>query len=208
MSHFDIVQWIDFVRGVAAPELEADMRAHLAHGCAACEALMRRMDAVATAARPDANLEPPDHLVRFAVAAFSLHKPERTLSLPALAARLVFGSAGMPSVAGVRGPVEDMNRQTLYEAGDFTIHLKFEQLSGEPRVSLVGQVSNRRLPDPPPAHVPVLVTRGRLVVARGLSNEFGEFQMEYEPHEGLELLIPVEDQRRSIRLPLSEPRPE
>ncbi|MEQ1907288.1 MAG: hypothetical protein ABMA15_00595 [Vicinamibacterales bacterium] len=208
MSHFDIVHWVDFVRGVAAPELEAGMRTHLADGCLSCDALIRRLDAVAAAARQDTAVEPPVHLVRFALAAFSLHRPERTLSLPALAARLVFGSVGMPAAEGVRGPVEEMNRQTLYEAGDFTIHLKFEQLSGAPRVSLVGQVSNRRVPDPPPAHVPILVTRGRRVVARGLSNEFGEFQMEYEPNEGLELHIPVEDHRRSIRLPLSEPRPE
>ena len=54
------------------------------------------------------------------------------------------------------------------------------------------------------SHVPVLLTRGRTVVARSLSNEFGEFQVEYEPQSALQLHIPVTPGRQAIRLALTE----
>jgi hypothetical protein len=204
MSHFDIVRWTDFVRGVADPVAAAAMDQHLAGGCPSCGALVTRLKAVTAVAELDRTSTPPDHLTRFARAAFSLQRPERTLALPELVARLLFSSAPGALAVGRRGPVDEMNRQTLYEAGDFTVHLKFEQTVGTPQISLVGQVANRRLPEPPLAHLPVMVTSGKRIVARCMSNEFGEFQVEYEPREGLELQIPLPDSGRRIRLSLSD----
>lgn len=204
MKHYDIAEWADFARGVAAPAAAASMRRHLDEGCEACAATARRLDLVSRVAEADRAYEPPAHLVRFAQAAFSLRRPERVLSLPALAARLVFNSLDAALAAGVRGPVEEISRQTLYEAGDFAVHLRFEQPSGASRVSLTGQIANRRVPNPPMAHVRVLLTRGRTVVARSLSNEFGEFQVDYEPHAALRLHIPVSDGRQSIQLALND----
>lgn len=202
MSHYDVTQWVDFVRGLATPDDAAPMQRHLDQGCPSCAAAVRRLSALATMARTDEQNEPPAHLLRFARAAFSLQKPSRLLSLPRLAARLAFNSLEMAATQGTRGPVEELSRQSLYEAGDFSVHLRFEQPSGASRVSLVGQIANRRVPEPPMAHVPVLLTRGRSVVARSLSNEFGEFQIEYDPHPALRLHIPVSEGRQSIRMAL------
>lgn len=202
MSHYDITQWVDFVRGLARPAEAAPMQQHLDEGCQACAAAVRRLSAVATVARTDDQYEPPSHLLRFAKAAFSLQQPSRLLSLPRLAARLAFNSLETAMAQGTRGPVEELSRQSLYEAGDFSVHLRFEQPLGASRVSLIGQIANRRVPEPPMAHVPVLLTRGRSVVARSLSNEFGEFQIEYDPHPALRLHIPVSEGRQSIRMAL------
>lgn len=204
MNHYDITEWADFVRGLAAPAVAASMRRHLDEGCDTCAATARRLELVTRSAEADRAYEPPVQLVRFAQAAFSLRRPERVLALPGLAARLVFNSLDAALAAGVRGPVEEITRQTLYEAGDFAVHLRFEQPSGASRVSLTGQIANRRVPNPPMAHVPVLLTRGRTVVARSLSNEFGEFQVDYEPHAALRLHIPVSDGRQSIQLTLDD----
>lgn len=202
MSHYDVTQWVDFVRGLANAGEAAPMQQHLDQGCESCAAAVRRLSALATMARTDDLNEPPAHLLRFAKAAFSLQQPSRLLSLPRLVARLAFNSLETAVAQGTRGPVEELSRQSLYEAGDFSVHLRFEQPSGASRVSLIGQIANRRVPEPPMAHVPVLLTRGRSVVARSLSNEFGEFQIEYDPHPALRLHIPVSDGRQSIRMAL------
>lgn len=204
MRHFDIEQWTDFVRGVGAPAALSAMRKHLDDGCDACAAVVHRLGALVAVAKEDMASAPPEHLVRFARAAFVLHRPEKSLALPDLVCRLVFNSRSSSLVAGTRGPAEAVSRQTLYEAGEFSVHLRFEQLVGGPLVSLVGQVANRRTPDPPMAHVPVLLTRGRRVVARSLANEFGEFQVEYEPVKGLELQILLAARHGRIRLSLSD----
>lgn len=204
MRHFDIEQWTDFVRGIGDSSALSAMQEHLRDGCEDCSAVVRRLGAVVSVAKEDAASTPPAHLVRFARAAFVLHRPEGALTLPDLVCRLVFNSRSSSLVPGTRGPAEAVSRQMLYEAGDFSVHLRFEQPAGTPRVSLVGQVANRRIPDPPMAHVPVLLTRGRRVVARSLSNEFGEFQVEYEPAKGLELQILLADRRGRIRLSLSD----
>lgn len=203
MSHPSSTEWVDFVRGVAAPDVAAAMRAHLA-GCDACAGEERRWRLVAAEARDDLALEPPAHLIQFARAAFSLQRPARLFSLPALAARLVFNSVDAAGQAGTRGLAGEVSRQTLFEAGDFSVHLRLEQPAKATRVSLVGQIANRRAPTPPLAHVPVLLTRGRAVVARSLSNEFGEFQVEYEPQASLHLHIPLADGRQRIRLALAD----
>ena len=203
MTHYEITQWVDYVRGLVEPATADAMQAHLGE-CEACAATASRLAAVATVARADAQFEPPAHLLHFARAVFSLQRPESVLSLPQMAARLVFNSLDAALVAGTRSLADDASRQTLFEAGEFSVHLRFEQTARPRRVSLVGQIANRRNPDPPLSHVPVLLTRGDTVVARSLSNEFGEFQVEYEPHSGLRLLIPVADGRQAIRLSLTE----
>jgi hypothetical protein len=204
MSHYDLVQWVDFIRGLGDPAQATAMRQHLDGACEPCGAIVRRLGAVAHLASVDDRYEPPAHLVRFARAAFSLHRPERLLSWPQLATRLVFNSCETALAVGARGPVEEMSRQTLYEAGDFSVHLRFEQASGTSRISLIGQVANRRLPVPPMSHLPVLLVRGRAVVARSLSNEFGEFQLEYEPDAALRLHIPLSEGRQSIHVALND----
>lgn len=203
MTHYEITQWVDYARGLVDPAAAAEMRTHL-DGCPACAAIVRRFAMVAPVVQSDEQLEPPAHLLHFARAAFSLHKPEAVLSLPQLAARLVFNSLDAAMAAGTRSLSEEASRQTLFEAGEFSVHLRFEQSTRAARVSLVGQIANRRSPEPPMSHVPVLLTRGRTVVARSMSNEFGEFQVEYEPHAALQLQIPVSAGRQAIRLPLTD----
>lgn len=205
MHHFDLEHWADYVRGAAAPEHEQAMREHLGQGCAQCSASVRQLEAVGELAATERLAEPPAHLLRFAKATFSLRKPETFLNRTALAAKLLFSTGDLVSAAGVRGLGETVSRQTLYEAGDYSVHLKFEHSADPARVSLIGQVANRRAPAPPLSFIPVLVSRGRRIVARALSNEFGEFQLEYgRSLRDLELHIPVPEHGHSIKLLLGE----
>lgn len=203
MKHFDLTEWADYVRGVTDAQTSA-LEDHLRTGCSACAGLVARLRAVVELAAVDEQYEPPPHALRFARAAFSLREPEPRWGLPAVVARVVFDSLEAVAPAGVRGPVEEISRQTLFEAGDYAVHLRFEQPAGTSRVRLVGQVSDRRAPDPPFAHVPIVLAHGRTVVARSLSNEFGEFQLEYEPRTALTLHLSVSDGSQRIKLALDE----
>ena len=50
--------------------------------------------------------------------------------------------------------------------------------------------------------LPVYLKQGRLVVAETRSNEFGEFQMEYEQRGRLQLCVDLEDGSKRLLIPL------
>jgi hypothetical protein len=49
----------------------------------------------------------------------------------------------------------------------------------------------------------VLLAAGEDVVARAVTNRFGEFELEYEPAANLRLLLPIDVSGGRIELPLS-----
>ena len=55
--------------------------------------------------------------------------------------------------------------------------------------TLVGQIFNRAHPDEPLAILPVYLVSGKEILARTCSNNFGEFQLDYEPRSRLSLHI-------------------
>jgi len=70
-------------------------------------------------------------------------------------------------------------------------------------LNLVGQLANRDMPAQSSSGVLVLLTAGKDVVARTLTNRFGEFQMEYQPPPKLRLVVAFYASGRRIDLPLS-----
>jgi len=52
--------------------------------------------------------------------------------------------------------------------------------------------------------IPVRVKSGRVVVAETRSNEFGEFQMEYEQQGRLQLCVDLENGSRRFQVPLKK----
>jgi hypothetical protein len=101
---------------------------------------------------------------------------------------LVFDSFREPLPAGVRSQ-HRVSRQTLYEAGDYAVDLRQEHERGGARVTMVGQVASRKEPGRALAGVAVVLSSGSSVLAKTVSNEFGEFQMEYPPARDLRLDI-------------------
>ena len=58
----------------------------------------------------------------------------------------MFDSFREPAMAGVRSG-RQLARQTLYEAGDYTIDLRFEPDLDPAQVVMVGQIANRVVPE-------------------------------------------------------------
>ncbi len=189
MTHFDLSAWADYVRRNVAVADRAAMEAHLAN-CAKCRRSVEVFRTFAAAAASGAQYTAPDYMVHCARAIFSLQQPEKVHILPRILARLVYDSFLEPLPAGIRSQ-QRLSRQALYEAGDFRLDIRLEQERDSSRVSLVGQIENRKDPSRKVGSVPVLLASGREVVAKTISNQFGEFQFTYQPKSHLRLYVPV-----------------
>lgn len=203
MKHFEPGEWTDYLRQVAPESQQRAMEAHLAEGCRECKSSLDQLRAFRETAASAAAYQAPDYMVHCATAIFALQQPEKVHILPRILARLTFDSFLEPLPAGIRSE-QRLSRQALYEAGDFRLDLRLEQERGTASVSLVGQIENRKDPQRKVGQIPVLLASGKEVVAKTLSNHFGEFQFTYRPRTGLRLYVPVlGEQAQGVDVPIS-----
>ncbi len=190
MKHFGIDKWTDFVRGLVEDSARVAMERHLASGCRKCRHTADLLHKAAVAAHRDSKVQVLEYAVRSARAIFILQLPEKVRLLCRAPARFLYDSFREPLPAGVRTQ-QRLSRQALYQAGDYSLNLRLENESGTSRVTLVGQIQNRKRPSNWLGGVPILLVSGKQILAQAVSNSLGEFQMEYEPSKHLRLYVPV-----------------
>ena len=190
MKHFDIDKWTDFIRGLVEDSARVAMERHRASGCRKCRHTADLLHKLVTATRNDSQVRVPDYALRCARAIFFLQQPEKVQILPRIPARLLYDSFREPLPAGVRTQ-QRLSRQALYQAGDYSLDLRLENETGTCRVTLVGQIQNRKRPSNWLGGVPILLVSGKQILAQAVSNSLGEFQMEYKPSKHLRLYVPV-----------------
>lgn len=207
MKHYDTAQWLRFMRAEVDDDLRAVMQRHLDARCLRCSASLELLRKVDNTATRDSAVKVPDSAVRFAKAVFGLDRPEQVRFGSKILAHLTFDSFREPAAAGVRSR-RHLARQALFEAGDYTIDLRIEPDLERGRVLMVGQIANRVEPNLPLVSVPIKLRSGRHEIGRCSTNEFGEFQMIYDPKMPLRLLIPVpvRSQHVEIDLPGASPK--
>jgi hypothetical protein len=206
VKHFSEEAWLDFARNLVAPGTRATMQRHLDDGCKKCVATLEVWQAVALVAKQESAYVPPEDTVRVAKSQFAAIAADLKASQRA---RLVFDSFLQPAAAGLRGTVTA--RQFLYEADDYVIDLRLEPQRELDRISLVGQVLNRtraihngqgvRMTNCAAQGILVRLLKGVLPVANTATNDFGEFQLEFEASNDLSVVIGM-DEERVIVLPL------
>jgi len=201
MNHFEVEQWLDFVRGLAGATDGMAMEQHLAQGCKKCSALAGRLRRFVTASAADARYQIPEWAVQSACDIFEQQRPAKGLSLPRLVAKLVFDSFGEPALAGVRSQGE-ITHQAMYEAGDYCVDLRMERERRADAVVLAGQITNRTQPEQRVSRVPVILMSGKEVMARTVSNGSGEFQIECQAKKSLRLCVPLRQAGKRIEVPL------
>lgn len=199
--HYELSEWADFVHELAPPSQSSRMEQHL-EDCRLCRHQVEFITKVARAAVADAGVQLPEHVFRLAKSIFALHEPEKGSSWSRIIARLVYDSFREPLPAGIRG-THRISRQAMYEAGDYCLDLKMEHEQGSAKVLLVGQIANAKQPERGIENVPVLLMSGKSTLARAVSNEFGEFQMEFASGKRLKLLVPVLEQQKEIEVQLN-----
>src|SRR3989441_634666 len=204
MKHLDLIQLTDYICGATAEAQAAAMEAHLASGCQKCRLTADLLHKLAAAARSDSQVQVPDYALRCARAIFLLQQPEKVQILPRIPARLLYDSFREPLPAGLRTQ-QRLSRQTLYQAGDYSLDLRLENERGSSRVALVGQIENRKQPGKRLESVPVQLLSGKQVLAQATSNSLGEFQMEYEPSKHLRLHVPARQAGKRVDVPPSQP---
>lgn len=195
MTAFDLTQWCDYARGVAAPESVSAMRALLERSEPARKAV-ERFRRVAAVAGGDAAGRIPAQAVLVAKAVAGLAPRARSASSSRfLPAELTFDSSLHAAGVGTRDLGSSHQRIASYRAGELSVHLRLEYETITHSQVLVGQLLRHAPELRPVAEVPVLVLAAGKVVGRSLTRRFGEFQADGLPPEPLELCLLVEPER-------------
>lgn len=205
MKHYDNWQWADFVRGLVEPALRRSMESHLSTGCARCAKAVDLLRAVTVSARQEAQYEPPASAVRIAHAVFATAHPEK-ISLRRLVGRLIHDSFREPLPAGLRAQ-DRVSRRALYEAGGYHVDIQLERQPTSDIVTLVGQLADHVQPETSTADVPIWLMERESLVESTVCNQFGEFQLEYEPRRNLRLYVPLPEAGKRLEIPLSRLTP-
>ncbi len=201
MTHYGIVEWVDFARGVASEDDRARMQEHLAAGCPECAQVVAFCERVTSVCRAIADQPVPDSVVRCARAIFTVRKPAPRRRLFRIPVELIYDSFLAPEPAGLRSSWQ-VGWQALYRAGDCCVDLRIEPDLRSSRAAIIGQISNRSLPETGMTGLAVCLKSGKDVIAETLSNRFGEFQLEYDQRPRLQLCIYLDGGSKAILLPL------
>jgi len=199
MKHFNIWQLADFARGLGDDATTLAVQTHLASGCSRCERSVKTMKGVALVARAGIGSEPPDSVLRYARALYSLNKPEKA-GLPRLIGRLIQDTSLAPLPAGMRAESRS-TRHLLFEAGNYYLDVQVQQQPGTSTVNLVGQLAGRTTPITT-GNLPVWLVEGESLVASTVSNPLGEFALECAPARNLQLRVPLPAEGKRLEVSL------
>ncbi len=122
-EHVTAEEMLELAERRAGAELVHRAAAHLETGCAVCAGQLRFWTRTLDGLKPDALAEPPEAVVRRAVALFPV--TPRAESWIVVAARLLFDSRTAPALAGARDAAGTAF-QLLFEAGESEIDLLCE----------------------------------------------------------------------------------
>ncbi|HEY1799288.1 MAG TPA: hypothetical protein VGG46_00015 [Terriglobales bacterium] len=199
MQHFSEQTWADFVRKVGTPVTTRSIDAYLAAGCPECKTAFHLWGQMANFAAKERNYAPPENLVRLTklefVASRAVQPEEFSI------ARLVFDSTLQPLPIGIRGSVASM-QHFVYEAEGLNVHLSFERRPNSSTVFATGQVLDKQAPLCWLGNAAVaLWSDSGKVVSIVEANGYGEFQLEFEPQNQLQISIAAVG-RKTLRIPL------
>lgn len=161
-----------------SPGTKMAMQEHIDGGCRKCSATLQIWQGVLAIASAEGAFSPPDSVVRVVKSQFAAAAPGANQGF-----RLLFDSRLQPITAGIRGSVT--TGQFLYETDEYYIDLRLEARRETDRACLVGQVLNRAGSNKAAAEIGICLRSGKLAVAETTTNQFGEFQLEFDAGQDL-----------------------
>jgi hypothetical protein len=199
MEHFSDEVWADFVRGVGTLENAKQVEFHLTDRCPQCIASLALWQQVRSQGEREALYTAPQDLVRLAKSQFAA---VQSVELePWAIATLVFDSIAQPLAVGVRGGAISA-RQVIYEAEGLTVDMRFERTPKSNTIAVAGQVLDREAPLCWLSNAAiVLLTEKGQMVTKTEANDFGEFQLEFEPQNQLRISV-ITQGRKTLRIAL------
>jgi hypothetical protein len=203
LNHFSAEQWFEFESNTVSAEQRVLMQRHFEGGCDECRKLTDMWREVINLGRRELNYRPPVDAVRSAKAAFVSMERWKWLSQMAQVARLIFDSSQAPDPAAVRGSTAS-DRQLLQESKPYLVDVRVECKSARKRVHLTGQVLNSEEPDKNVMDAEIFLLKEEHLAARTKANASGEFSLEFNYEEGLQLFVDIPGKQViEIRLPTS-----
>ncbi len=201
MAHFTLEQWAEFARNTLKGKSKADMQAHLDTGCQRCGKILSLWTRVREVSAREHAYEPSAGTLRTVISMLGTARPRKS---PVLS--LLFDSLLTPATAAVRSAasVTSTARQLLYAAGAYRIDLRMEPQIDSQRVSVMGQVLNSADPSQMVPTIPVALIKNRKAVSTTKTGDFGEFQLECNLSERLQLQLRLPD-GVGVEIPLLEP---
>jgi hypothetical protein len=188
MKHYSLEEWADFARRRTSGESAAEMQSHLDEGCAACAEVSGLWSSVLEVASRETGLEAPESGVGYAKSIYAIAGPPKADSLPVRFARLVFSSFAEPLREGIRSS-EASTCHLLFEEGNWLLDVHLKPHAERRLVSVAGQILERSLSAPAYDGHSVAVLCEKVELARGTTNEFGEFQLEFSPRDHMMLTV-------------------
>ena len=206
-DHFAAEHWADFVRKVAAADQMSAMERHLSDGCQSCTKAHADWQSVCDVAATDGSYEVPDATLRVARAVFSIQPASGRLARLVESVKVLFDSELLPAVAGVRSAWSGRGRKVLYQMGDFLVDVQIEPTRDGQRTIVIGQVISAKEDTDDVHGVPVVLLRDLSVIGKGVTNESGEFQVEFEgPSANLSVALGLREEGTAVSLGPSSAR--
>jgi hypothetical protein len=203
MRHYSLEQWVDFARNVIDEDKKRKMENHLEAGCRQCSKELGIWQRLQQVARRESAYKPSGGAVRTVNAWFDNRSARRAVQTKSGVAALLFDTLRGPLLAGMRS-TETASRQVLYGAGTYRIDVRIEPQMDSEKIILIGQVLNSANPEERLSELPVTLLKGRKVLAKSTTRQFGEFQIECELDGGFRLTVMLPG-HTEVTLPLIDP---
>ena len=198
-DHFEIDDWVDFVRDLCPPDRRKAMQQHVA-SCTACSEMAAFFTKVWQAGREMRSDTVPADWSRKAEQILRGNILEPIRRLPIRTAILAFDSFTTIAPLPVRAS-SGSSRHLTYETDDCALDLQIDdRRNATTDVFILGQITNRRTPDLPVPATHVLLLSGEKLLASASSNDFGEFQLACKPKRRMRISFPFEGSRVDVRL--------
>jgi hypothetical protein len=197
MKHIAQESLAEFVRQILPSAEAAVVREHIA-GCRECSELSGLFREILHVGANETAYEPSDGLVRVVKAYFSTQQKAKQ---PKRIVELLFDSLAQPIAAGARSSVASA-RQLLYRVGTVYVDMRVDSEVNSDRAALVGQMLDSARPGHPVAGVPVILMDGRKSLVSTISNNNGEFHLEFLMKSNLRLSVTVGDDH-PVYLPIT-----
>jgi anti-sigma factor RsiW len=204
-QHYELSDWVDYVRGVGAPERLAAMERHLTEDrCDRCARLAEMLASAYGAARSLAEVVVPARVIGRAQEIF---RPQPARPWWEMAVRFgewlddLIPAAGEPAIAGAGVRTGGLERQRIYQSGSLQVRME-QEISAEGVRVVTGVLSDVDNPGRSYAGVPVLLVSGRRALAETVTSEFGEFELEAPSARKLGLVIPLGDSGERLEMAL------
>ena len=176
------------------------MSHHLAIGCRKCAELHDSLRAVYEVAETDDRFEPPAGTLRVAKAIFNRPRTLGPLAQMLETVTLLFDSQLSPAAAGMRNGLAGP-RKLVFAWGDRIIDLQVGPSHQHNGYVVIGQISAPRQTDRQFAGLEVGIHKRGRALAKATTNQFGEFQIEFEgPADALFLVFGPDPAATAISL--------